>query len=86
MIEIPADRLSEGVLHALVREFVLREGTDYGYREVELETKVAQVQAQIKNGQVIITFDEREQTCNLIDRTRFKQLFGAGGTRDVSDD
>ena len=40
MIEIPAERLSAEVLRAVIEEFILREGTDYGSYEVSLEDKI----------------------------------------------
>jgi uncharacterized protein YheU (UPF0270 family) len=43
VIEIPADKLSAEVLHAVIEEFILREGTDYGSYEVSLENKIDQV-------------------------------------------
>lgn len=36
---------------------MLREGTDYGERELPLEQKVAQVRAQLERGQARIVFD-----------------------------
>jgi hypothetical protein len=42
---IPHQKLSESALLGLVREFVTRDGTDYGEREATLERKVADVWA-----------------------------------------
>lgn len=68
MMEIPADRLSPEALRGLVEEFVTREGTDYGDQEVSLETKVAQVLAQLRRGEVVIRYDPKSQTCGLFPR------------------
>ena len=37
MIEIPVDRLSAEVLNAVIEEFILREGTDYGVQEAGMD-------------------------------------------------
>jgi uncharacterized protein YheU (UPF0270 family) len=41
------------------------EGTDYGVHEVSLETKTAQVLAQLKTGDVVIVYDPLEDSCSL---------------------
>ncbi|MFC1680301.1 YheU family protein [Pseudomonadota bacterium] len=66
MLKIPWDQLSQEVLHSLIEEFITREGTDYGEREFSLAEKVEQVKAQIKNGKVVIVFDEKSGSCNLL--------------------
>lgn len=73
MIEIPADRLSAEVLAAVIEEFILREGTDYGSYEVSLENKIDQVRGQLKKGDVLITFDPASENCNLLTRNQFKK-------------
>jgi len=47
-IIVPYTELAPDVLHAVVESFVLREGTDYGEKEISLEAKVARVLAQLK--------------------------------------
>lgn len=71
MIEIPATRLSSEVLNAVIEEFILREGTDYGVQEVSLQTKVDQVRRQLEKGDVVITFDPRTENCSLLTRRQF---------------
>ena len=73
MIEIPAERLSAEVLRAVIEEFILREGTDYGSYEVGLEDKIDQVKGQLKRGDVLITFDPATENCNLLTRNQFHQ-------------
>ena len=46
---IPPDRLGKDTLDALIEEFVLREGTDYGHSEYTLIEKKAMVMSQLKN-------------------------------------
>lgn len=77
MIEIPADRLTPELLDAVIEDFVLREGTDYGDREVALSVKIAQVRRQIDRGQVVIVFDPDSETYNLLTRQQFREAGGA---------
>ena len=69
--------LSPDTLKGVVEEFVLREGTDYGYghslgsessRSHTLETKVAQVMRQLERGEVVVVYDEKSETCDLVTR------------------
>jgi len=71
VITIPPERLSGELLDAIIESYVLREGTDYGDREVPLEIKIVQVKKQIDRGQVVIVFDEDSQSCNLLSRQDF---------------
>ena len=72
MIEIPPQRLSADILDALIEEYVLREGTDYGRHEIALEDKIAQVRGQIGRGEVLITFDPASENCNLLSREQYR--------------
>ena len=73
MIEIPADRLSADALSAVIEEFILREGTDYGVSEISLENKIDQVRRQLCDGDVLITFDPVTENCNLLTRHQYNQ-------------
>lgn len=64
-VTVPLDALSEDALVALVESFILMEGTDYGAHEVSLETKIAQVLAQLNKGDVVIVYDPVEDSCSL---------------------
>lgn len=59
--EIPAESLK-----SLITSFVLREGTDYGEVEIELDTKVEQVLIAIKNGTAQIIYSEVEESFDVV--------------------
>ncbi|HAR33914.1 MAG TPA: cytoplasmic protein [Desulfobacter sp.] len=63
---IPYDQLSPEALQGVVEEFVTRDGTDYGEVEVPLETKIAQVMAQIKFGKAVIVFDQETDSTTIL--------------------
>ncbi|MGB0691891.1 MAG: YheU family protein, partial [Pseudomonadales bacterium] len=61
-IAIPWDSLSETALRGIVEEFVTREGTEYGARPVSLDEKRRAVLRQLEAGEVLITFNDEDQT------------------------
>jgi uncharacterized protein YheU (UPF0270 family) len=71
VIEIPVDRLSAEILTAIIEEFILREGTDYGAQEAGMDNKIAQVRRQLARGDVLITFDPATENCTLLTRHQF---------------
>lgn len=73
MIVIPPNKLDTEVLTALIEEFVLQEGTEYGEMEFALAQKVAQVRRSIGEGKVIITYDATMEQCNLLTEAEFKK-------------
>jgi uncharacterized protein len=71
-VEVPYTELSPELLHAVIESFVLREGTDYGEREVALEDKVAGVVAQLKRGEAKIIFDPESESVTIAVRQKSK--------------
>jgi uncharacterized protein len=65
-IFVPYTDLSEGALRGVLESFVLREGTEYGERDVSLEQKVAQVTRQLQRGDAQIVFDPQSQTIDIL--------------------
>jgi len=65
-IVIPHRELSPEALRGVMESFVLREGTDYGEREVSLEQKVAQVLRQLERGEARIIFDATLQSVAIV--------------------
>jgi len=63
---IPHRQLSPEALQGLIEDYVTRDGTDYGEREVPLETKVAQIWRQLDLGTSVIVFNEDDQSCTIL--------------------
>lgn len=57
--------LNPETLRAVAEEFVLREGTDYGDREITLDSKVGQVMRLLEKGKIQLVFDAETESCNL---------------------
>lgn len=62
---VPWQQIAPDTLDSLIREFVLREGTDYGAQEVSLQDKVDQVRAQLQRGDAVIVYSELHETVDI---------------------
>ncbi|MDV6254158.1 YheU family protein [Vibrio sp. EA2] len=62
---IPWQDIAPETLENLIREFVLREGTDYGSVEVSLQDKIDQVKLQLEKGEAVIVFSELHETVDI---------------------
>ena len=58
--------LSAEALIGVIRAFVLREGTDYGERELTLAEKVANVRTQLDTGEAQIVFDPDSASVDIV--------------------
>ncbi len=65
-VQIPAEELCREALDGLIEEFVTRDGTDYGAEEATLDDKKRAVNRQLERGEVVIVFDPKTETANII--------------------
>ena len=65
-VDVPYTELEPDLLQAVIESFVLREGTDYGEKELSLEDKVARVIAQLKRGEARIIFDPETDSVTIV--------------------
>lgn len=70
---IPPDELNKETLQALMEEFITREGTDYGDRELDLESKVEMLKHQLSSGEALIVFDAATESVNVMKAVDYKQ-------------
>ena len=68
---IPWQDIAPETLENLIKEFVLREGTDYGDIEISLQSKIDQVKQQLKSGEASIVFSELHETVDIQLTKRF---------------
>ncbi|HCE2206741.1 TPA: YheU family protein [Vibrio parahaemolyticus] len=68
---IPWQDIAPETLENLIREFVLREGTDYGAVEISLQNKIDQVKTQIEKGEAVIVFSELHETVDIQLKAKF---------------
>jgi uncharacterized protein YheU (UPF0270 family) len=64
-VAVPHTELSADALQGVIEAFVLREGTDYGERDVPHATKVAQVLRQLERGEARILFDPVTESVDI---------------------
>jgi len=69
-IAVPHSELSADALRGVIEAFVLREGTEYGERDVSIDRKVADVLRQLERGEVQIVFDPNTETVDIVVRRR----------------
>ena len=69
-VTIPHAALAPDTLRAVIESFVLREGTDYGERELTLDDKVARVMALLERGEARILFHPESTTVDIVAVTR----------------
>ena len=67
---IPLEQLDQDVLEAIIEQFVLREGTDYGRVEYSLSEKVSHVKRQLEREEVYIVYSELHETVDIIPRSK----------------
>jgi hypothetical protein len=74
---IPTKELADETLTAIIEEFVLREGTEYGAEDISLAQKIAQIKYQLTQGTVVLVYSELHESVNILPKEQFSQ--------DVSD-
>lgn len=73
-IEIPYENLSQEALLGVVRDFIGREGTDYGEFEYSAEEKETEVLQQIYSGRAKIYFNHQDQSVTLLSPSQIIKL------------
>jgi hypothetical protein len=69
-VEVPHTALARDLLRAVIESFVLREGTDYGERELSLDDKVRRVVQLLERGDAHIVFDPRTESVDVVTKDR----------------
>jgi uncharacterized protein len=69
-LAVPHTALAPDILRAVIESFVLREGTDYGERELTLDDKVARVMALLERGEAKILFDPESAAVDIVTAAR----------------
>ncbi|HDL6315678.1 TPA: YheU family protein, partial [Mannheimia haemolytica] len=65
---IPWQELEESTLHNILDSFILREGTDYGERELSLAEKRERLLTQLKADKVVIVWSELHESLDIKDK------------------
>jgi len=70
ILMIPHRQLSPEALQGLIEEFVTREGTDYGEREIPVPLKVEQLRHQLDLGTSLILYDTNDSRTTIVPSER----------------
>ena len=70
---IPLEQLNEDTLHAIIEDFILREGTDYGAVDATKADKVAQVRLQLEQGSAVLVYSQLHESVNILPKEQFNQ-------------
>lgn len=65
-VAVPHTAVSPDALRRLIESFVLREGTEYGFKDFSLEQKVAQVMLQLERREAQVMFDPGTASVTII--------------------
>ena len=70
---IPLEQLSSDALTAIIEDFILREGTEYGAMDISKQDKTAQVQQQLEQGSAVLVYSELHESVNILPKDQFQQ-------------
>jgi uncharacterized protein YheU (UPF0270 family) len=65
-VAVPHTALAADLLRAVIESFILREGTDYGERELSLDDKVERVMRLLERGEARIVFDPKTESVSIV--------------------
>lgn len=68
---IPLEQINEETLIAIIEEFILREGTEYGVIDASKADKISQVKLQLQQGSAVIVYSELYESVNILPREQF---------------
>lgn len=63
---IPIKELSNKALEGVIEEFVSREATDYGEKEISWDVKLNQVRQKLEDGSAVLVFDDETETTTIL--------------------
>ena len=66
VVIVPLERLSAEALEGVIDDYIVREGTDYGHRDIALDEKRRTIRRQLETGHAHIVFDPTTQTTSLV--------------------
>jgi uncharacterized protein YheU (UPF0270 family) len=70
---IPLDQLSNETLAAIIEDFILREGTEYGAEDISKQAKISQVKNQLKQGSAVLVYSELHESVNILPSDQFNE-------------
>ena len=70
---IPLEQLNSDTLTAIIEDYILREGTDYGAIDASKKDKISQVKRQLEQGSAVLVYSELHESVNILPAEQFNQ-------------
>lgn len=70
---IPAEELAPETLDSIVREWLMRQGEDWGLVEGGLDDAIPLARARVLKGDLVILWSETEETLNILPRDEVRR-------------
>ncbi len=70
---IPAEQLAQETLDGIVREWLMRQGEDWGLVEGGLDDAIPQARDRVLKGDLVILWSETEETLNILPRDEVRR-------------
>lgn len=80
MIEIDYQLLSKEAIDNLIIDFITREATDYGEKELDIVNKKNQILAKLEQGDAVIVYFSQEGYCTIISAEERQKLISETST------
>lgn len=70
---IPAEQLAPETLDGIVREWLMRQGEDWGLVEGGIDDAIALARSRVLKGDLVILWSETEETLNILPRDEVRR-------------
>lgn len=70
---IPAEQLAPETLDSIVREWLMRQGEDWGLVDGGLDDAIPLARARVLDGDLVILWSETEETLNIMPRDEVRR-------------
>ena len=77
-VQVPPGELSPEALAGLLEEFVSRDGTDYGERELSLDEKRDRLQRALARGDTVLLYDLDSEHWDFVEPQTAAELLADG--------
>lgn len=65
---IPPDQLNEETLSSVIREWLMRQGEDWGLTDNSLDSAIGQARQALADGKLILLWDESTESLNIVSK------------------
>lgn len=65
---VPPDQLNEETLSSVIREWLMRQGEDWGLTDNSLDSAIDQARQALADGKLILLWDESTESLNIVSK------------------